>query len=553
VCTRSYCMSRWNQTYKIRTCCIAIACVRPSVHPFRFVRFIYSFSKLASLFRYCSSAMGVYLDLSACFRESFASSLKTRFFISRPTDGNDTTMQRFLKNVDFYRKVPADLTKSTTTGACMSICGVFVLLFLFLSELSSFMTVSDRFEIAMNDDSVLDTALQININISMHHLPCKFASVDITDVTHTRRLNVTKNLRKWVMAGDGTRRLEEVGEVTEQRGGHEQLPDDHPIHARESDHSTSLTKASLQDFVDSHDVVLVNFFAPWCHWCNLLEPVWENTAKEAEGKEYHNSVKFAKVDCTANADLCREHLVRAYPTILTWQSGKVDLHNMYRGDRSTQAFLDHVEHLDWVHKRMKDGHFEPPAIANAPGDGSEGCMIEGQLFVKRVPGAIAVSAKSDWHDFEAKHIDLGHTVSHLSFGELSRLAPTLMANTAPLDGAAFDAKLEPGKGGLTHHHYLKIVETTFKFERNEPVGAYQFTAHYHGYKNLKDGAIAQAKFQFDIDPMAVIVTEQRVPLYRFLTSICAVIGGVFTVLGMLNEATLTGVGLAKKLALGKAD
>ena len=89
-------------------------------------------------------------------------------------------MQRFLKNVDFYRKVPADLTKSTTTGACMSICGVFVLLFLFLSELSSFMTVNDRFEIAMNDDSVLDTALQINFStpliVSYGSVPLSFTT-----------------------------------------------------------------------------------------------------------------------------------------------------------------------------------------------------------------------------------------------------------------------------------------------------------------------------------------------------------------------------------------
>ena len=61
------------------------------------------------------------------------------------------------------------------------------------------------------------------------------------------------------------------------------------------------------------------------------------------------------------------------------------------------------------------------------------------------------------------------------------------------------------------------------------------------------------KLQFDIDPMAVIVTESRVPLYRFLTSICAIIGGVFTVLGMLDGAIFHGTALAKKIAMGKAD
>ena len=234
-------------------------------------------------------------------------------------------MQRLLRNIDFYRKVPKDLTNATATGTCISVCGVFILIFLFFMELSAFMVVKDRFEIEMNDNSVLDDMLQVNLNITLPHLPCKFASVDITDVTHTRRLNVTKNVRKWITAKDGQVRLDEVGEQTERQGGHEQLADDHPIHARESDHSTSLNAANFDGFVESHDVVLVSFFAPWCHWCQLLEPVWEHTAQQAETKAYHNSVKLAKVDCVKNAPLCRKHLVRAYPSILTWQAGKVDL------------------------------------------------------------------------------------------------------------------------------------------------------------------------------------------------------------------------------------
>jgi thiol-disulfide isomerase/thioredoxin len=300
--------------------------------------------------------------------------------------------------------------------------------------------------------------LQVNLNITLPHLPCKFASVDITDVTHTRRLNVTKNVRKWITAKDGQVRLDEVGEQTERQGGHEQLPDDHPIHARESDHSTSLNAANFDGFVESHDVVLVNFFAPWCHWFQLLEPVWEHTAQQAETKAYHNSVKLAKVDCVKNAPLCRKHLVRAYPTILTWQAGKVDLHNMYRGDRSTQAFLDHIEHLDFVHSRMKNGGFEPPKADGVIGEGSEGCLIEGQLHVKRVPGSIAITAHSEWHEFDKDHIDLAHGITHLSFGELSRLAPSLMKNTAPLDGKLYDHKIDGA--GVTHHHYLKIVESS---------------------------------------------------------------------------------------------
>ena len=164
-----------------------------------------------------------------------------------------------------------------------------------------------------------------------------------------------------------------------------------------------------------------------------------------------------------------------------------------------------------------------------------------------MPGSVSITAHSEWHDFDKDQIDLAHAVSHLSFGELSRLAPSLMKNTAPLDGKLYDNKIDGSS--VTHHHYLKIVETTFRFSSNDPVGAYQYTNHYHNYKSNEK--LPQVKFQFDIDPMAVVVTESRVPLYRFLTSICAIIGGVFTVLGMVNSGLFYGYNtVIKKMAIG---
>ena len=43
-----------------------------------------------------------------------------------------------------------------------------------------------------------------------------------------------------------------------------------------------------------------------------------------------------------------------------------------------------------------------------------------------------------------------------------------------------------------------------------------------------------AKFSYQISPMAVVITESSAPLYTFLTNICALIGGLFTVFSMAN-------------------
>lgn len=44
----------------------------------------------------------------------------------------------------------------------------------------------------------------------------------------------------------------------------------------------------------------------------------------------------------------------------------------------------------------------------------------------------------------------------------------------------------------------------------------------------------EARFSYDISPMAVLVKSQSKELYKFVTSMCAVIGGTFTVVGLFN-------------------
>jgi hypothetical protein len=54
-----------------------------------------------------------------------------------------------------------------------------------------------------------------------------------------------------------------------------------------------------------------------------------------------------------------------------------------------------------------------------------------------------------------------------------------------------------------------------------------------------------------MSPIQLVVTERPKPLYHFLTSFCAVIGGVFTVAGIV-DAMVHGIGkIKKKVELGE--
>lgn len=68
----------------------------------------------------------------------------------------------------------------------------------------------------------------------------------------------------------------------------------------------------------SSDVVMVNFFAPWCHWCQSLAPIYEGVAQRVEQGPLQSHVVVAKVDCTnpANFPVCRDNRIQAYPTVI---------------------------------------------------------------------------------------------------------------------------------------------------------------------------------------------------------------------------------------------
>ncbi|XP_032597760.1 protein disulfide-isomerase A6 homolog isoform X2 [Drosophila grimshawi] len=72
-----------------------------------------------------------------------------------------------------------------------------------------------------------------------------------------------------------------------------------------------LTEDNFDKLVlNSEDIWLVEFFAPWCGHCKNLEPEWAKAAKELRGK-----VKFGALDATAHQSKASEYNVRGYPTI----------------------------------------------------------------------------------------------------------------------------------------------------------------------------------------------------------------------------------------------
>ncbi|CAD7695013.1 unnamed protein product [Ostreobium quekettii] len=91
-----------------------------------------------------------------------------------------------LKAVDFYKKLPSDLSESTLAGAWISILAAIVISVLLGLEFFEFMQVQTQTELVV-DRSKQGELLRINFNVSFPALSCEFATLDVSDSLGTVR------------------------------------------------------------------------------------------------------------------------------------------------------------------------------------------------------------------------------------------------------------------------------------------------------------------------------------------------------------------------------
>ncbi|EEP80838.1 protein disulfide-isomerase [Uncinocarpus reesii 1704] len=98
----------------------------------------------------------------------------------------------------------------------------------------------------------------------------------------------------------------------------------------------SLKTDTFKDFVTQHDLVLAEFFAPWCGHCKALAPEYELAASELKEK----NIPLVKVDCTEEASLCEEYGVEGYPTLKVFRG--LDSPKPYNGARKSQSIVSYM-------------------------------------------------------------------------------------------------------------------------------------------------------------------------------------------------------------------
>ncbi|CAG2100189.1 unnamed protein product [Medioppia subpectinata] len=80
---------------------------------------------------------------------------------------------------------------------------------------------------------------------------------------------------------------------------------------------------------------LVLFYAPWCHHCHLLAPIWTQVAQHIHNHD--QDIYVGRVDCTKHTTVSTHFAIRGFPTILFIRRDK---RIEFRGERSRNEIID---------------------------------------------------------------------------------------------------------------------------------------------------------------------------------------------------------------------
>lgn len=187
----------------------------------------------------------------------------------------------------------------------------------------------------------------------------------------------------------------------------------------------------------------------------------------------------------------------------------------------------------------------------------EGCHIYGTVEVNRMGGSFHIAPGKSFsvnhihvHDvqpFSSSRFNTSHRINKLTFG-----GEFGFGHTNPLDNLEVTAK----ENAIMYQYFLKIVPTMHVPRDGSPIlhtNQFSVTTHQKSAMAISgESAMPGVFFSYELSPLMVKYTEKDNSFSHFLVNICGIIGGIFTVAGLV-DGVLHKVErqIKKKMELGK--
>lgn len=296
-------------------------------------------------------------------------------------------------------------------------------------------------------------------------------------------------------------------------------------------------------------------------------------------------VAIAKVDCVEHKKVCNhQENIMAYPTLRLFIDGKAwGSGSDYKGHRTVMEMVDWLVHVEEEHKKILDNQGSAGELARKLHTAHEsakeymgvneyenknganenyrrrtyhewkdaehpGCQLSGHLMLDRVPGNFHILARSKHHDLAPHQTNVSHQVNSLSIGspytarvvsEMKDLPQQVHSKMTPMNGNVYTTH----NLHESYHHYLKVVSTGIP--NLDHSKAYQIipSSQLAYYRN---DMVPEAKFVYDLSPISVTYRSSSRRWYEYVTSLFAIIGGVFTMVGLIESTIHATVSKAKR-------
>lgn len=177
----------------------------------------------------------------------------------------------------------------------------------------------------------------------------------------------------------------------------------------------------------------------------------------------------------------------------------------------------------------------------------EGCRLEATAKVRKTKGEMRFLPRcTGIANCDISNLNLSHTIRHFGFGEPY---PGLKN---PLNGHFAQPSGEMGTGIFMY--FLKVVPTTYVKKSGFVFHSNQYSANKHYTNHQNEMYIPGVFFSYDISPIAEHLSEEGPypSVVHFVLQLCAIGGGVFTVLSLIDALFYHGIGsIKRKLLLGK--